>query len=78
MKPFKTNTVYKIDKNVPIPGRGPNSGGVVGALKNMEVGDSIELPVKDIPTWRTCSRYAGTKVAVRTISKEKARVWKIA
>jgi len=72
----------KIEKNIPL--RADNNRGEVRAvLPLMEVGDSFALPVKDKDYKRVYARVwasfkaKGLRCAIRKVSKNKMRVWRV-
>lgn len=67
--------IIKIDKGVPI-----ETGvwkEIVEALKKMEVGDSIELPLSRRSGLHIKAKKAGVKITTRQTSKEALRAWRI-
>lgn len=74
---------FKIEKGLPIPEKrtAPKYIGLVDAIRRMEVGDSMTLPV--VNKWnpncniRTAAKIARVKVTVRVIGNE-VRFWRIA
>lgn len=73
---------YKIEKGVPIPPKrtGREGRGLLNiTMRNMEVGDSILLPIRDARTKATTiARRIGIEITQRQVDDENARVWRTA
>ena len=84
----ETLPMLKIDKNVPMPTKGPGSGPRDAfaryELDNMEIGDSFAInyetddEVISLQTVKNCARKRGWRISWRTIDKATMRYWRIA
>jgi hypothetical protein len=74
----------KIEKGIPIPPkgtRGPQLGNTkTSLLRKMDVGDSIEVAGgrDEYNSYHSIARSAGIKIAVRQVSPDKFRLWRVA
>lgn len=72
-------TAIKIEKGIPIPPKGNRMGGLVGAMRSLEVGDSLVLPSGSSSNKPyATARDVGIKVTTRKQPDGSIRVWRIA
>ena len=77
-KPLDYSTIT-IEKDPPIP-TVHEKNSMLGLLKKMEVGDSFTLPYSTPRAWSTVGisrSKLGIKLAIRKISENECRVWRI-
>ena len=70
---------YQIEKNLPIEGEDPRSGGKWQRLFNeMEIGDSVLFDTRDEAhrCQQSARRAVGFKIVTRIVAKGKVRAWK--
>jgi hypothetical protein len=72
------NELYQIEKGTPVPSRNSHSGKLMMALKQMEVGDSMIVPLK-VRTfvYTQANRQLGFKLKYRRIDDSTGRLWRI-
>lgn len=68
---------YAIETGIPMP-KSTGRTGVAGALRRMNVGDSIVVPATYRTGIYTAARQIGVKVTTRMIDSEQMRVWRAA
>lgn len=72
--------MYKVHKNIPIPGRRTHSGKKSNFLRRLDLGDSFVVPViagRSNPrvSWYNIAKKLGIKIAVRAVDEHKLRIW---
>jgi hypothetical protein len=74
----KTNTLPKIQSDIPAPTDRSRGNKYAELLRSMKKGDSVLVETKFGRNLRSTAWHQKIKVATRTVSKTEMRVWRIA
>jgi len=72
--------MYKVQKNIPIPGRRTQAGKKTNFIKRLDLGDSFVVPIvvgESNPrvSWYNIAKRLDIKIAARRIDNHKLRIW---
>ena len=71
------NHEFKIEKGIPMPVSRTYGASMSSIIKQMEVGDSIEILVRQQSTVQAAGRFHGFKLVTRASTEGKRRVWRV-